>query len=836
MKVRSIPWAAVAAVATFAAAGCHHDANCKLSPVDRTHYRTVATQIEYPDVCTTINPNVVGALAPRTIRDGEPTDYWELSLQEALQVALANSDIMRDLGARVITAPAATPSTFDPAIQESDPNFGVEGALSAFDAQLSSSLFWQKNDRPANFLIPIAGGGSLFAPIFEQDLANYTGEVSKFTAAGTQFSFRNNTTYEFNNNRSNRFPSVYNTMMEAEFRQPLLRGAGIEYNRIAGPNGANTYQFNGVLIARVNYDITLANFEASVRDFVSNVENAYWDLYYAYRDLDAKLAGRNATLETWRRINTLAEFGARGGNPEQEAQAREQYFQFQALVEDALSGRRAGSTQSGGIAGGGQLTGTGGVYAREQNLRFIMGLPINDGRMIRPNIEPTAAPIAFDWDLIVGESLVRRVELRQQKWLIKRREMELLAANNLVRPQLDAAALYRWRGFGDHLWKAGGDHPEFDNAVESLTGGNYQEWEMGFNFSMPIGFRQAMAAVRQAEWNLSRDRAMLSNQELQVVHNLGSAIRELDRAHRLAHTNFNRRIAAQQEVEVVRAAYEEGVAGVTLDVLLEAQRRQAEAESEFYRSLVEYNLAIKGVHYEKGTLLDYDGVTLAEGPWPRQAYRDARELARRFRTRKFNYAMRVPQCFSRGRFQQDPLGSVVIDRSGEPGPTPAPASPERTEPPVPTLDPGAAAESAQTTTPVESTQPVESPTPAMSTDGPVIRGPVARRPLDNIPPAPREARRERTERPATSSTLVLRGGESSSAASTTATSESPQTDAGRTSPSAPAVKPAPESARPVARQQQPQRDAILPARFEELIPTTPASEGETTTLRIREIE
>ena len=34
---------------------------------------------------------------------------------------------------------------------------------------------------------------------------------------------------------ANLFPSVWNTNVEASFRQPLLQGAGVRFNRIAGP-------------------------------------------------------------------------------------------------------------------------------------------------------------------------------------------------------------------------------------------------------------------------------------------------------------------------------------------------------------------------------------------------------------------------------------------------------------------------------------------------------------------------------------------------------------------------------------------------------------------------
>ena len=52
-------------------------------------------------------------------------------------------------------------------------------------------------------------------------------------------------------------------------------------------------------------------------------------------------------------------------------------------------------------------------------------------------------------------------------------------------------------------------------------------------------------------------------------------------------------------------------------------------KSAYYRSLVDYNRAIMNVHYRKGSLLDYDGVYLAEGQWPAKAYFDAMRQARK---------------------------------------------------------------------------------------------------------------------------------------------------------------------------------------------------------------
>ena len=214
---------------------------------------------------------------------------------------------MRDLGGRVVSAPDLARTNYDPAIQETDPRFGVDGALSRFDAVLGSGIFWEKNDRVFNNLL--LGGG---VNQFQQDRGVYRTEIRKRAATGSQFAVRHNVDYDANNAPFNLFPSAWNTNIEAEVRQPLLQGAGLAFNRIAGPDARPGFYYqNGLLLARVDTDISLADFEEGVRNLVNDVENAYWDLYLAYRDLDAKVDARDNALRTWRMANELLQQGGR---------------------------------------------------------------------------------------------------------------------------------------------------------------------------------------------------------------------------------------------------------------------------------------------------------------------------------------------------------------------------------------------------------------------------------------------------------------------------------------------------------------------------------------------
>jgi hypothetical protein len=261
--------------------------------------------------------------------------------------------------------------------------------------------------------------------------------------------------------------------------------------------------------------------------------------------------------------------------------------------------------------------------------------------------------------------------------------LELVAAKNQLLPRLDAVGRYRWLGAGDDLINSSrtGLQPFADgsNAFESLTSGRFQEWQAGLQFTMPLGMRRGFAQVRNHEQLLARERAVMQDLEVEISHQLADAVRDIDLNYGVAQTNFNRRSAADDEVNAVTALYDAG--RITLDQVLDAQRRQSEAESAFYRSLVDYNRAIMLLHYSKGSLLEYNSVYLQEGPWPGKAYFDAMRRARqRDGGLKFDYGFTRPNVISRGPVPQDAgasrggvyNGPVVGGQSTQPGQAPSP--------------------------------------------------------------------------------------------------------------------------------------------------------------------
>ena len=552
--------------------------------------------------------NAAWANAPVTVRDQAELSaltYRDMSLDELLAIAMQNSDVLRQLGGTVLRNPDSIKSRFTGALANTDPRFSPEAALSAFDAQLQGTAYFSNNDRIYNN--PFAGGGQR---AFQQDLHEYSLELSKVTATGSQLALRSISVHDANNSPGNTFRSAWDTYVEGEIRQPLLQGGGLQFNRIAGP-GSSPGVYNGILLAKANAQMTQTDFEVAVRDYINDVTNVYWDLYFAYRDLDSRSRAMKQALEAWNRIKARQESDLETGAAE--ALAREQYFRFKSDVDEALTGRVTQGTRTGSGSTGGTLEGSGGVQTTERRLRLLVGMKISDGEMIRPADEPTQADIVFDWFIVQQEALQLRPELRKQQTVIRKREMELLAAKNFVNPRLDAVGRYRFRGFGDDLNRTDSGDQAYSSASRNLLSGDQQEWFVGMEYTVPIGYRKAHLAVRNAEALLCRERIVQREQQRSVVHDLSNAITDAARSYEACRNSLNRLMAAQ-ELLAAYQAQDENDMDIDVDHLLDAQRRVVEAEIRYFRSRTEYAVALKNVHVEKGSLLQYHNLNIFDQP------------------------------------------------------------------------------------------------------------------------------------------------------------------------------------------------------------------------------
>lgn len=588
----------------FAQSGCSTTGKTAISDLDYFdgekplhHFKAHNTAIEHPLVDNQTTDAVRTTEAPRSLDRRVDDEVREFTLEDAVLTALSRNQIVETsaLGGagatRVLQAPESVSTVYDSAIQETGVLFGrrgLEAALSDFDARWSTSMGWGKDRRITHQSAPFSIGS---------ETAAFRTGIDKVLSSGGSVGVFHSWDYLGSAFGSPLYPSTYNGALGAQVRQPLLAGAGTEFTRVAGPVrpgfGAIAGVSQGVVIARINQDITLADFEIAVRNGLRDIENAYWDLYLAYRIYDTTVATHQSAFQTWREARTKVEVGTL--KLADELQARDRFYETRAQLELALNA----------------------VYNSEAALRRLIAMPMNDGTVLRPVTEPAKAEFKADWEACLVDGLSKRTELRRQKWQIRSLQLQLDAARSLVRPQLDAVGSYAVNGFGDKLISANGS-----SGYGSMTGQDLDSWSMGLEMSIPIGLRQSRSQARNYELQLARANAILAAQERSIAHDIATSIQDVAAAWAAAESNLNRMLAAEKRVELLEAEREVGT--TTLDLVLRAQASLAEAEAAYYRQVINYNKAITSLNLATGNLLDSNGVQLAEGSWHPDATHDAR--------------------------------------------------------------------------------------------------------------------------------------------------------------------------------------------------------------------
>ncbi len=683
---------------------------------DLAHYIDQAQKIEFPDIAIDPLPEATQVFEPITL-DNQKFEFLDLSLEEAVSYAMVNSKIIQtlpgylrqtfDMPSTILSSQSQQlASVYDPAIAATTTNSqpisvdgngnrilargaaranqvgGVEDALSEFDAQFSAFWTYNNTDRPRN-----VGSGNIFNPqLFRGQDSTAQMALSKRMATGGVVTARSQSIYSFNNipvqspsnpaNFGRAVPSDYTQLLEAQILHPLLRGRGTLVNRIP------------VVLARINEDLSLVQFEERVRNLVRDVEYSYWDLYQAYWNVEnARIARDSAALA--HKLAFEREKKTQGSTVV--TQAKVTYHEFQAQLDAALAGSNVQGQEPG-------------LFGREQSLRLLMGWAATDGRLIRPSDKPTIGQVQFDFYDSLNEMLYRNVDLRRHRWNIKQQELELVSAKNQILPEVNVSLLYRWLGVGGSLLDQGGNGPfppapgvAPPSAFEELLGGNYQEGVVRMDFiPNAVGGRRAHADVRNKQLQLAKSHSVLEAAEVAATYRLTQSMRELNSNYAQVTEQLSTLAAAQRLVQLMQIKFEEGSGDNTtkaqeIDLLLRAQQSRANAGRNYARALAEYNKSITDVHMIKGSLLEYNNIKLEEGMWPQKAYWDAHERAReRDAAHYFDYGASRPRVISRGTLEQN-MGTAnsaattnlpnATNRRGDEAPAdgPKPAAPAQPE-------------------------------------------------------------------------------------------------------------------------------------------------------------
>jgi outer membrane protein TolC len=409
-------------------------------------------------------------------------------------------------------------------------------------------------------------------------------------------------------------PSTWNTppglfqpavqpSIQFSFEQPLLQGFGVEINQLRdSPVGSVLGLFQpgifgeGILITRIRRDEQRAEFERNVNYLLLNVEAAYWNLYGAYYQLYSREESMRYAFESWRLTDILFEGGPNhkfvGGRAAEQdmAQTWVQYEQFRSQ----------------------RLTAMGQVLESERQLRGLLGLPIEDGYRIIPTDPPTMVPFKPDWQAALTQALARRPELYLARQELKFNQLNLIRQKNLLLPDLRFVGTDTLHSLGSEI--SGGDNPA--NALHNLFSDPFNNFQIGLQMNVPIGFRAANVSVRNARLNLERSYLNLVTEEDKAQRFLGLAYRQVFEFQRQIEIN---RVAVQAATIQLQRLFDlirEGKQAAYGANLILAEQSWSTTTAAFYTAVVQYNSALAQLDFARGGIMERDNVYIGDGPLP----------------------------------------------------------------------------------------------------------------------------------------------------------------------------------------------------------------------------
>ncbi|MCI0640602.1 MAG: TolC family protein [Gemmataceae bacterium] len=665
-------------VALCGLAGCTRQ--CFLAEKDFNNLNLPA-RLEEGDQTILHGPLSEKVHAPPDVNDpSRPPRY--LSLQEALALALERGTVSGRAGpgqglvddglvqfqggSLNNQSDSIRVLSFNPAMAAAT----LEASAARFDAQWVTGVNWSATDNLQQGLTSFQNGAR----------AAFQSSIIKGLAFGGVANMSFQTDYTLLQNPPAGVFGVLNPNYTARVQfgveMPLLQNYGVEINQLLNrlpaisgvtmPQGAaaafNNKQgvisqvpsftgngVEGILIARLRFDAQRAEFERNVNILVMNTEVAYWKLYQAYGRLYSFEEVMRLAHKSW--VINLAKFEAGTIGPKDFHPIRAQYEEFRGERTAAM----------------------GAVLEAERNLRGILGLPVEDGTRLVPITPPTLAPYRPNWDASLSDALNLKPELVLARQNLRATQYNLITAKNFLKPDLRFFAQYSPVGFGTEL---DGDGNFVDgngvtrpaNAFESLSNMHFNDWSIGLSLSVPIGYRLEHASVRSARLGLAQSYYLLKDEEQRVQRILTQQYQKLSEWYELIKARREERKYYGQSVE---ARYAEFTAGrVTVDQLLEVQRRLALAQVKEYEAISEYNNSLARFEWAKGTILQHNNVTIAEGPLPQcaqvRAVEHERERSKAFVLRNRPEPLELPGCLACEGEVPNELSSHVPNHVAEP--------------------------------------------------------------------------------------------------------------------------------------------------------------------------
>jgi outer membrane protein TolC len=496
--------------------------------------------------------------APQTVTQVRERKPRPLTLNEAIEIALANAEVVRFLAGQ--TASSSGRTIYDVAVT----NTTIDQAEGRFDPTVSVQNSFNRQESPLAFFDPGDPFRAVIGGIRSDDYRLIAG-VNQINRDGGTAAFTVNASPTRIHSGNGPLNPQTQSSAELSWTQPLLRGAGREVNNVP------------IVVARINTERSYFQYKDSVQELVRGVIDAYWAMVASRVEVWARGQQVQQAEEALARAESRFRNGA--ANVSEPSQARVALTGFRAFLVTAEST----------------------LLNREAALRSLLGLPPLGEDELVPYTPPVRERVSLNWDELSELAEVNRPDLIELKLILEADSQLLRQANNQAMPNLDTSLRYRWNGLEGEM---------LDGSRLRSRPSQHTDWTMAINFSVPIGLRQSRASLRQQQLNIARDQANLEQSLHQILHQLALNVRNLDQFFAQYEAFRATREAAEINLEQQLVLYGRGRA-ILVDVL-NAITSWGNAVSNEAQAVIQYNTELANIERQTGTILESHGIFFFE--------------------------------------------------------------------------------------------------------------------------------------------------------------------------------------------------------------------------------
>lgn len=524
------------------------------------NYQSEAQRIALHD--RTLQQQETGDPLPDINLDGDPI----LSAPVRVQESLPSRDItLEDFYVRALENSSQIRVFSElPLIRET----GIQEARGAFDTRLFVEARYDERNDPVGSSLTTGRTSGRFT---ETEYGVQAGVRKKVATGGEVYltqelsRVKNNSDFFLPNPQSR-------AVLRLGFIQPLLKGAGVAYNRSI------------IQIAEIDSDIARHEFLRQAESHLLEITRTYWTLYMARGIYQAKQRSYNEALTTVEQLESRDDFDT----------VRRQILRARA----AQSERRADLVRAESA-----------VRNAEDRLKAL----VNDPEFLQLGsieIIPADLPVIAESNVnlkdVATAALENRPEILQSFLQLRAAAVREKMQKNELLPVLNLIVEGYLSGLdrGDNIGGAW-DH-QFSQGKPGAA--------IGLRFEFPVENNEADARYLRRRLEMRQLVEQLRTTMETVLLEVRVSVREVRTAYRDLKAKHASLLAAREDLddyerrrEVILLGAESSAIGY-LEFLIEAQERRAVAEERFLQALATYNVALVSLERAKGNLLNYQSI------------------------------------------------------------------------------------------------------------------------------------------------------------------------------------------------------------------------------------